>query len=909
MKKILISILFAVVSIASFSQSLFNRWVPTSGTGTYTTNVTALTSYNNSVVYVKFGNTNPGAATININSIGAAPIRAWDGDSWEVLAGSELDVNTIYKLSYSNGGAYYQLEGTGSGGASQGLQDVITVDPVITSDVDIDINGNYFSFATGAIDPIFKVEPDGDVIFGTAGTDKFNGSTGQFEMYSLLLKELIPNISASALTGDVNNYSPSNGNMLCRFVANGNYQITGLQFGGSQLRIIQNYDDTNTLTLVDESGSSSVENRFFLGGSNLTLQPSEIIMLFNDGVNSHGWRPVVPIGSGGGGTGTVNSGTDGEIAYYDGTGTTLSGKLLENTDLVSALNVARTATTNTSTLQSDNLHTVYLNGTFNITVDALTDESVITYINIGSGTVTLVSGTATAPTPNTIAAGSTLVLQYETTTAPLALAGTGGTVTSVGFTGGLISVANATTTPALTVAGTSGGIPYFSSGSTWASSAALAANSLVIGGGAGVAPSTTTTGTGVLTFLGTPSWTNFNSAITGTAPFWNTTGTTTLTGTTTITSSAVNRLNYNGTFTAASDLDSHEIHSPTITGDGTVSHIVEPFEISPSVTAGANTQELNALVIKPTHATGGFSTVSSIALKVLGTSIGGNPTAAYFRSGTTTSASFGMRIEDSAVGTIFSARGDGVMVNSATTFGYFDISYASATLASNQYVISHNRTPDAGGTATALRATATITSTSGDRTLFGHRGGTFSPSSGTGTMSHSNFIWTINQTSTASGAVKVLDIIPTYTSVLGNVTGINYNPTVTSVTGTHYGILSVPTASLSGFATATPNSTLTTAGSFAGGYVAKTANYTATVNDYTIECTANTFQVTLPTAAGITGRIYHIVNSGAGTITLATTSSQTFVNVTATPTTLIMATIGTTSVQSNGANWIKLSGL
>lgn len=82
----------------------------------------------------------------------------------------------------------------------------------------------------------------------------------------------------------------------------------------------------------------------------------------------------------------------------------------------------------------------------------------------------------------------------------IATAGTG-TVTSVSFTGGLISVATATSTPALTVAGTSGGIPYFSSASTWASSAALAANAIVIGGGAGVAPATTTTGTGVLTAL------------------------------------------------------------------------------------------------------------------------------------------------------------------------------------------------------------------------------------------------------------------------------------------------------------------------------------------------------------------------------------------------------------------------
>ena len=84
----------------------------------------------------------------------------------------------------------------------------------------------------------------------------------------------------------------------------------------------------------------------------------------------------------------------------------------------------------------------------------------------------------------------------------LSTSGGGGSVTSVSFTGGLISVATPTTTPALTVAGTSGGIVYFNSASTWASSAVLTANALMIGGGAGAAPTTTTTGTGVLTALG-----------------------------------------------------------------------------------------------------------------------------------------------------------------------------------------------------------------------------------------------------------------------------------------------------------------------------------------------------------------------------------------------------------------------
>lgn len=74
------------------------------------------------------------------------------------------------------------------------------------------------------------------------------------------------------------------------------------------------------------------------------------------------------------------------------------------------------------------------------------------------------------------------------------------------FTGGIVSVTGGpiinTGTLAFTVAGTSGGIPYFSSASTWASSGVLAANALVVGGGAGLAPATITTGTGVVTALG-----------------------------------------------------------------------------------------------------------------------------------------------------------------------------------------------------------------------------------------------------------------------------------------------------------------------------------------------------------------------------------------------------------------------
>jgi hypothetical protein len=66
-----------------------------------------------------------------------------------------------------------------------------------------------------------------------------------------------------------------------------------------------------------------------------------------------------------------------------------------------------------------------------------------------------------------------------------------GTVTTISWTGGIVSIANPTTTPALSIAGTSGGIPYFSSPVAWASSGTLASGQFVIGGGLGLPPTTT----------------------------------------------------------------------------------------------------------------------------------------------------------------------------------------------------------------------------------------------------------------------------------------------------------------------------------------------------------------------------------------------------------------------------------
>lgn len=182
MKKIFLFILLTI-SISGFSQSLYNRWVPASGTDTYSTNITGLTSYNNNIVYVKFANTNTTDATLTINgALGAKHIRAWDGDSWELLTGGELDPSTIYKITYYNTGDYFQLEGTGSGGGGGGGGSEWATGGTITMTNDVLVDGGaakkiQFGTASAGSD-----NPTDFEAYSDAGYFKLN-STG-FEIYN-----------------------------------------------------------------------------------------------------------------------------------------------------------------------------------------------------------------------------------------------------------------------------------------------------------------------------------------------------------------------------------------------------------------------------------------------------------------------------------------------------------------------------------------------------------------------------------------------------------------------------------------------------------------------------------------------------------------------------------------------------
>jgi hypothetical protein len=200
----------------------------------------------------------------------------------------------------------------------------------------------------------------------------------------------------------------------------------------------------------------------------------------------------------------------GTMSTQDASSVTITGGTLNGTTIGGTTAGAVTGTTITANTQFTGAGTG-LTGTatsLSIGGNAATATSATTATNLAGGATGSVPYQTASGTTTFLAAGTDGFVLKLNAGVPTWAAGASGSVTSVAqtFTGGLISVGGSPITTsgtlALTVAGTSGGIPYFSSATTWATSAALSANALVVGGGAGVAPATITTGTGVVTALG-----------------------------------------------------------------------------------------------------------------------------------------------------------------------------------------------------------------------------------------------------------------------------------------------------------------------------------------------------------------------------------------------------------------------
>jgi hypothetical protein len=106
------------------------------------------------------------------------------------------------------------------------------------------------------------------------------------------------------------------------------------------------------------------------------------------------------------------------------------------------------------------------------------------------------------------------------------------------------------------------------------------------------------------------------------------------------------------------------------------------------------------------------------------------------------------------------------------------------------------------------------------------------------------------------------------------------------------------------------NSMIQVAGAIATAVTSKTAAYTLTASDATVlgDTTSGAFTLTLPTAVGITGRIYTVKrgNGGSNNLMVSGTSAQTFDGAT---TKTLGAQYAALTVQSDGANWQILSTL
>lgn len=83
---------------------------------------------------------------------------------------------------------------------------------------------------------------------------------------------------------------------------------------------------------------------------------------------------------------------------------------------------------------------------------------------------------------------------------------------------------------------------------------------------------------------------------------------------------------------------------------------------------------------------------------------------------------------------------------------------------------------------------------------------------------------------------------------------------------------------------------------------AKTAAYTLLATDDVIDCTSGTFTLTLTAAAGVEGRVFTIVNTGAGVITLDGDGSET-INGSATRT---LNQWDSVDIMSTGSGWIVI---
>lgn len=536
--------------------------------------------------------------------------------------------------------------------------------------------------------------------------------------------------------------------------------------------------------------------------------------------------------------GTNKKTTAQDIADLGGGGSvsSVTGPSVDDTDPsnpIVRLTDNRTVTGAAAILQSDNEKLIYFNSgsPFNFTIDQLTVDSQVSFVNIGAGTVTFVNGSGvTYSGISSLAQNQSAVILYRTANTPLILGG-GSASASVAWgdiTGTLsdqtdlqsaLDAKQDTITfgtgveAALGVNIGSAGAPVLFNGAGGTPSAITLTNGtgLPIAGITGL-------GSGVGTWLATPSWTNFLAAITGTAPYRALTGTNTYTGAIVDVGTTTN------TYTRRFDsLGVTVTEGAGMVLENTTAAAAGAQQISPILTFRGQGWKSNAtaasqinkwrVYLLPVQGT----TVSQGRLR-FDSSIDGGAFAqgvTFGDSGTEDVVTIGNDQSNKlflGVGRGSGASSNEAFIGSGSTFGSTNANIqlsgtgirflraASFTLNSTVNLATLQIGAISSGTTSndsdAFRFTfagdgaANMNPTSGGISLFklwyqSGANAAFAPSSGSAYCRTIDMVGTINMTSTASGDVTGIYMRPTYTAALGNVTGIDYNPTVTSISGTH----------------------------------------------------------------------------------------------------------------------------
>lgn len=327
MKKLIISLLLVLSYVFAVGQSMPNYWVPTSGTNTYSTNITSFgSSYNNKILFVRFTNANTSTATINVNSIGAAPIRKWDGVTWSALASGDIETDRDYRLSYDNTNGWFRLEAIapafGSGPLVMGVatNTDAPIAPIFGS-----TDGHTLRIASGSIG------------FGPLNLSDVNATTGSLPATNISFSP-----TGGISTGNVQNAIAEVDAEKTALVWTENEQTGDYTLDATDVNktVEMNSSSTQTLTLPSNATEAIPIGHYFVihqrgssafniaAGSGATavfpagvsaVSPGQGLSITAKKISTNGWQ--VENGSAGGGGGSVNSvsGTTNRITSTGGT--------------------------------------------------------------------------------------------------------------------------------------------------------------------------------------------------------------------------------------------------------------------------------------------------------------------------------------------------------------------------------------------------------------------------------------------------------------------------------------------------------------------------------------------------------------------------------------------------------------